>query len=68
MVHDLNPGRYFVEEQTGPNATYFAQISSGFLSSNKGAWSYFKVPIEVRGDLYAPGRTTNLIRPTNGVQ
>ena len=51
MVHDPNLGRYFVEEQTGPNATCFAQISSGFYCSNKGAESYFGVPI-----LDRPGR------------
>ena len=65
MVHDLNPGRYFVEEQTGPNATCFAQISSGYYSSDKGAKSYFGVPILVRGDKHAPERTHNSIWPTS---
>ena len=67
MVHDPNLGRYFVEEQTGPNATCFAQISSGYCSSNKGAKSYFGVPILASGAIkHAPGRTYNFIWPTSG--
>ena len=66
MVHDPNLGRYFVEEQIEPNATCFAQISSGYYSSDKGAKSYFGVPILVRGDKHAPGRTYNFIWPTSG--
>ena len=61
-------GRYFVEEQIEPNDTCFAQISSGYYSSDKGAESYFGVPILVRGDKHAPGRTYNFIRSTSGVQ
>ena len=68
MVHDPNLGRYFVEEQIEPNATCFAQISSGYYSSDKGAKSYFGVPIIVRGDKHAPGRAHNSIRSTGGVQ
>ena len=68
MVHDPNLGRYFVEEQMGPNATCFAQISRGYHSSDKGAESYFGVPILVRGDKHAPGRAHNSIRSTGGVQ
>ena len=68
MVHDPKLGRYFVEEQMGPNATCFAQISSRLYCSNKGAESYFGVPILVRGDKHAPGRAHNSIRSTGGVQ
>ena len=68
MVHDPNLGRYFVEEQIEPNATCFAQISIGFNGSDKGAESYFGVPILVRGDKHAPGRAHNSIRSTGEVQ
>ena len=68
MVHDPNLGRYFVEEQIEPNATCFAQISIGFNRSDKGAESYFGVPILVRGDKYASGRAHNFIWSTGGVQ
>ena len=69
MVHDPNPGRYFVEEETGPNATCFAQISRGFsMHSDKSAESYFGVPILVPGDKHAPGRAHNSIWSTGEVQ
>ena len=68
VVHDLNLGRYFVEEQTGPNATYFAQIYRGFYGSDKGAESYFGAPILVRGDKHAPGHAHNSIRATSGAR
>ena len=67
-MHDPYLGRYFVEEQTGPNATCFAQISNGFYCNNKGAESYFGVPILVRGDKHAPGSAHNFIRSTGEVQ
>ena len=67
-MHDPNLGRYFVEEQIEPNATGFAQISNGLYGSDKGAESYFGVPILVRGDKHAPGRAHNSIRSTSGVQ
>ena len=67
-MNDPNLGGYLVEEQTGPNATCFAQISTGFDSSDKGAESYFGVPILVRGDKHAPGRAHNSIRSTGWVQ
>ena len=55
VMHDLNPGRYRVEEQYGPNASSFAQISSRFDSSRKAAWSYFEVPADgVRCDKHGP--------------
>ena len=67
MVHNPNLGRYFVEEQIEPIATCFAQISSGHYSSDKGAKSYFGVPILARGDKHAPGCAHNSIRSTGGV-
>ena len=67
-MHEPNLGRYFVEEQIEPSATCFAQLSSGFYCNNKGAQSYFGVPILVRGDKHAPERAHNSIRSTGGVQ
>ena len=72
VVHDLNLGRYFVEEQTGPNATCFAQISRGFyctpvciIATRELFWGAHSI---VPGDKHAPRRAHNSIRATSGAR
>ena len=57
-----------LKSTSSPMLPCFAQISSGFYGTDKGAESYLGGPILVQGDKHAPGRAHNSIWSTDGVQ